>query len=50
MPKALPGAAFAVEYDRDFGHEPAYPTWSFGEEAAESVSTAGELLARISSS
>jgi hypothetical protein len=47
--KALPGAAFAVEYDGDFGHEPAYPTWSFGEEAAEPVGTgtAGELLTRI---
>ncbi|MFI0090795.1 HAD family hydrolase [Streptomyces bobili] len=28
--RALPGAAFAVEHDGDFGHEPAYPTWSFG--------------------
>jgi hypothetical protein len=45
--RALPGAAFAVEYDGDFGHEPAYPTWSFGEEAAEPVGTAGELLTRI---
>jgi Cof subfamily protein (haloacid dehalogenase superfamily) len=45
--RALPGAAFAVEYDGGFGHEPAYPTWSFGEASAESVGTAGELLTRI---
>ncbi|NGO14796.1 HAD family phosphatase [Streptomyces sp. HC44] len=45
--RALPGAAFAVEYDKDFGHEPAYPTWSFGEESAEPVGTSGELLTRI---
>ncbi|MEU0190974.1 HAD family hydrolase [Streptomyces afghaniensis] len=45
--RALPGAAFAVEYDGGFGHEPAYPSWSFGEEAAEPVGPAGELLTRI---
>jgi hydroxymethylpyrimidine pyrophosphatase-like HAD family hydrolase len=47
--RALPGAAFAVEYETSFGHEPTYPTRSFGEEAAQPVGTgtAGELLTRI---
>ncbi|MGP4089274.1 HAD family hydrolase [Streptomyces sp. KR55] len=45
--RAIPGVTFAVEYDRDFGHEPAHPTWSFGEEAVELVGVAGELLTRI---
>ncbi len=39
--RALPGTAFAVEYDGDFGHERAYPISSFGEDAAEPVGTAG---------
>lgn len=44
--KAVPGVSFAVEYDRDFGHEPAYPSWSFGEEALELVGAAEGLLTR----
>ncbi|CAM5273583.1 HAD family hydrolase [Streptomyces canus] len=44
---ALPGTAFAVEYDAGFGHEQAYPTWSFGEETDEPVGIGGELLTRI---
>ncbi|MFI1358420.1 HAD family hydrolase [Streptomyces sp. NPDC020898] len=44
---ALPGTAFAVEYDGGFGHEPGYPTWSYGDEDTDPVGTAGELLTRI---
>lgn len=43
---AVPGVAFSVEYDRDFGHEPAYPTWSFGDGAVELVATAEALVSR----
>ncbi|MEV7891719.1 HAD family hydrolase [Streptomyces sp. NPDC002817] len=44
---ALPGTTFAVEYDGGFGREPGYPSWSFGDEDADPVGTAGELLTRI---
>ncbi|MGV9454517.1 HAD family hydrolase [Streptomyces sp. NPDC003635] len=43
---AVPGVSFSVEYDRDFGHEPTYPTWSFGGDAVEIVGTAEALVAR----
>ncbi|MGW3465738.1 HAD hydrolase family protein, partial [Streptomyces olivaceoviridis] len=42
---AIPGASFAVEFDGAFGHEPAYPAWSFGDEAVELIGTAEEILA-----
>ncbi|MFF5521871.1 HAD family hydrolase [Streptomyces coeruleorubidus] len=44
--RVVPGVSFAVEYDRDFGHEPAYPTWSFGGETVPLVGAAEGLLAR----
>ncbi|MBV1935918.1 HAD-IIB family hydrolase [Streptomyces sp. BV286] len=43
---AVPGVSFALEYERDFGHEPGYPAWSYGEPAVELIGTAEELLAR----
>ncbi len=43
---AVPGVSFAVEYDRDFGHEPDYPTWSFGSDTVELVGTAEALVSR----
>ncbi|AEY87653.1 putative hydrolase [Streptomyces hygroscopicus subsp. jinggangensis 5008] len=42
---AIPGVSFAVEFDGAFGHEPAYPAWSFGDEAVELIGTAEEILA-----
>lgn len=46
MRTALPGVTFAVEFDGAFGHEPAYPDWSFGDEAVELVGPAEQILAR----
>jgi hydroxymethylpyrimidine pyrophosphatase-like HAD family hydrolase len=43
---AVPGASFAFEYESAFGHEPAYPAWSYGESAVDLIGTAEELLAR----
>lgn len=45
---AIPGVSFAVEYDDSFGHEAAYPGWSFGDGAVELVGAAEELLTAIS--
>ncbi|MEW2288060.1 HAD family hydrolase [Streptomyces sp. NPDC047841] len=41
---AIPGVSFAVEFDGAFGHEPAYPAWSFGDEAVELIGAAEEIL------
>ncbi|MGW0912619.1 HAD family hydrolase [Streptomyces sp. NPDC002784] len=43
---AVPGVSFSVEYDQDFGHEPDYPSWSYGEGAVELVGTAEALVTR----
>ncbi|WP_413760059.1 HAD family hydrolase [Streptomyces sp. MMBL 11-3] len=43
---AVPGVSFAFEYERDFGHEPDYPAWSYGESSVELIGTAEELLDR----
>ncbi|QNP75354.1 HAD family phosphatase [Streptomyces roseirectus] len=43
--EAIPGTSFAVEYDTGYGHESAYPSWSYGGESVEVVGPAGELLA-----
>ncbi|MCX4903291.1 HAD family hydrolase [Streptomyces sp. NBC_00878] len=45
---AVPGVSFAFEYETVFGHEPAYPAWSYGESAVEPIGSAEELLARAS--
>ncbi|MFJ8533811.1 HAD family hydrolase [Streptomyces sp. NPDC093591] len=45
MRAAIPGVAFALEFDRAFGHEAAYPDWSFDDEAVELVGSAEEILA-----
>ncbi|MGP4051064.1 HAD family hydrolase [Streptomyces sp. 2A115] len=42
----VPGVSFAFEYETVFGHEPAYPAWSYGESAVDLIGTAEELLAR----
>ena len=46
---AVPGVSFAFEYETDFGHEPAYPAWSYGEAEVELIGGAEELLARVPS-
>ncbi|TXS42191.1 HAD family phosphatase [Streptomyces sp. uw30] len=43
---AVPGVSFAFEYDTDFAHEAAYPSWSYGEDAVDLIGPAEELLAR----
>lgn len=43
---AVPGVSFAFEYEKDFGHEQAYPSWSYGESSVELIGDADELLAR----
>ncbi|MFS8197746.1 HAD family hydrolase [Streptomyces sp. CWNU-52B] len=43
---AVPGVSFAFEYEQDFGHEQAYPAWSYGESAVELIGGAEELLTR----
>ncbi|GHG99857.1 HAD-IIB family hydrolase [Streptomyces lanatus] len=43
---AVPGVTFAFEYDTDFAHEPAYPSWSYAEDAVELIGPAEELLSR----
>jgi hypothetical protein len=43
---AVPGVSVAFEYETVFGHEPAYPAWSYGESAVDLIGTAEELLAR----
>ncbi|MEE1759746.1 MULTISPECIES: HAD family hydrolase [unclassified Streptomyces] len=42
---AVPGVSFAFEYDTGFAHEPAYPSWSYGEDAVDLIGAADELLA-----
>lgn len=43
---AVPGVSFAFEHLTHYGHEPAYPNWSFGEDAADVIGSADELLSR----
>ncbi|MFF5002386.1 HAD family hydrolase [Streptomyces phaeochromogenes] len=43
---AVPGVSFAFEYETVFGHEPAYPAWSYGESEVELIGSAEELLAK----
>ncbi|WP_221356886.1 HAD family hydrolase [Streptomyces beigongshangae] len=43
---AAPGVSFAFEYEKDFGHEEAYPAWSYGEAVVELIGAAEELLAQ----
>ncbi|MFJ3799750.1 HAD family hydrolase [Streptomyces sp. NPDC090088] len=44
---AIPGVSFAVEFEEAYGHEPAYPDWSFEGEAVELIGPAEEILARV---
>ncbi|MFJ9711737.1 HAD family hydrolase [Streptomyces sp. NPDC101234] len=44
---AIPGVSFALEFGEAFGHEPAYPDWSFGDEAVKLVGPAEEILAQV---
>ncbi|MCW8375826.1 HAD hydrolase family protein [Streptomyces justiciae] len=44
--RAVPGVFFAFEYDHDFGHEPAYPSWSYAEDSVDLIGSAEELLFR----
>ncbi|MFJ8111712.1 HAD family hydrolase [Streptomyces sp. NPDC096132] len=45
MRAAIPGVSFALEFDGAFGHEPAYPDWSFDDEAVELVGSVEKILA-----
>lgn len=46
MRAAIPGVTFALEFDEAFGHEPAYPDWSFDDEAVELVGSVEKILAQ----
>lgn len=45
MHAAIPGVTFALEFDEAFGHEPAYPDWSFDDAAVELVGAVEKILA-----